>query len=216
MRLLVLLFVLLPGPPAPAPVVTFHQISAATYAQARRAAPPVQVPTTFPVKARNGQLVIPTTAGLQTYRNVVIDEQAIANGHGEDETTQYTYHGFLPGLRRHVVEVMFYETAEWWLISPEGRRLTLYGQPVYAPDQQSVAAICPGLEYSGGQPNAVQIFRLQHGVLRPLWEARPANWEPEELFWVNKNTMYLKREEYPGGRQGAMSYWKLTISAAVE
>ncbi|RSK42397.1 hypothetical protein EI293_15890 [Hymenobacter perfusus] len=113
-----------------------------------------------------------------------------------------------------MVEVTFCETGEWWLISPEGRRLTLYGSPEYAPGQQSIAVMCPGLEYGGGQPNSVQIFRLQQGVLRPLWEMRPTSWEPEELFWTDANTLYLKREEYPGGRQGAMTYWRLTVAAA--
>jgi len=213
MQLLVLLLLLLPHRPAPVPVVMFHRISAATYAQARRAARPVKVPATFPVKARNGQLVIPTTAGPQTFRDVVIDEKSIANGHGEEETTNYTYHGFLPGFQRHVVEVVFYETAEWWLISPEGRRLTLYGQPEYSPDQQSVATVCPGLEYSGGQPNSVQLFRLQQGVLRPIWEVRPTGWEPQELFWTDANTLYLKRREFPQGQEGLLSYWKLTVAA---
>ncbi|MET4106747.1 hypothetical protein [Hymenobacter sp. UYP22] len=211
MQLLLALLTLLPGPPAP-PAVTLHRITAATYAQARRAAKTVQVPTTFPIKPLNGQFVIPTSTGPQTFRNVVIDEKAIANGHGEEETTQYTYHGFLPGLRRHVVEVAFYETSEWWLISPEGRRLTLYGRPVYGPDQQRIATICPGLEYSGGQPNALQIFRLQNGTLRPLWEVRPTSWEPEELFWVDKNTLYLKRLEFPNGREGSVSYWRLMVA----
>lgn len=211
MQLLVLL--LLPGPPAPAPVVTFHRISAATYAQARRAAQPVKVPTTFPVKARNGQLVIPTTGGSQTFRDVVIDEKAIANGHGEAETTHYTYHGFLPGLQRHVVEISYYETGEWWLISPEGRRLTLYGQPKYAPGLQRVAASSAALEYEAGQPNIVQLFQLQQGVLRPLWEVRPASWEPQELFWTDANTLYLKRREFPQGQEGPVSYWKLTVAA---
>ncbi|MDU0371800.1 hypothetical protein ACFPAF_15465 [Hymenobacter endophyticus] len=215
MQLPLVLLTLLPSPPAP-PAVTLHRITAATYAQARRAAKPVQVPTTFPIKPLNGQFVIPTSSGPQTFRDVVIDEKAIANGHSEDESTNYVYHGFSAGFRRHVVEVTFYETGEWWLISPEGRRLTLYGKPVYAPDQQSIATICPGLEYSGGQPNALQIFRLQNGTLRPFWEVRPTSWEPEELFWVDKNTLYLKREEYPGGRQGAMSYWKLAVAAKPE
>ncbi|RSK42398.1 hypothetical protein [Hymenobacter perfusus] len=63
MQLLALLLPLLPVPSAPAAAVTFHRISAATYAQAQRTTQSVKVPTTFPVKALNGQLVIPTTAG---------------------------------------------------------------------------------------------------------------------------------------------------------
>lgn len=216
MQLLVLLLPLLPSPPAPAAAVTFQRISAATYAQARRAARPVQVPTTFPVKALNGQLVIPSTAGPQTFRDVVIDEKAIANGHGEDETTQYTYHGFLPGLRRHVVEVGFYETNEWWLISPEGRRLTLYGKPEYAPGQQRVAASCAALEYQAGQPNILQLFQLQNGLLRSVWEMRPTSWESEKLFWTGANTLYLKRQEFSDGQDKGQTYWRLMVATAVK
>lgn len=216
MQLLALLLPLLPVPSAPASAVTFHQISAATYAQARRAARPEKVPTTFPVKALNGQLVIPTTAGPQTFRDVVIDEKSIAKGHGEEETTNYTYHGFLSGFRRHVVEVNFYETGEWWLISPEGRRLTLYGQPVYAPGQQRVAASCAALEYQAGQPNIVQLFQLQNGLLRHLWEIRPTSWEPQELFWTDANTLYLKRREFPNGQEKGQTYWRLTVATAVK
>ncbi|QJX45692.1 hypothetical protein HMJ29_01560 [Hymenobacter taeanensis] len=211
--LMLLFSLLLPAPPPPTAAVAFQRIAAATYQQAHRAARPTVAPATFPVKALNGQLVIPTAVGPQTFRNIIIDEKAVANGHSEEETETYTYHGFLPNYQRHVVEVAFYETAEWWLISPEGRRLTLYGAPLYAPDQQSIATICPGLEYSGGQPNAVQLLQVQQGVLRPVWEVRPENWEPAELFWVNSTTLYLKRTEYPKGQEGPTTYWKPSIAA---
>ncbi|SDY06243.1 hypothetical protein [Hymenobacter psychrophilus] len=205
----VLLLVARPDAP---PTVTFRAISATEYQQAKAAGTPAKVPTTFPVQARNGQLTIPTTAGPQHYRNVVIDAAAVARGQSEEQETRYAYLGLLTPFRRHLVEVTLYETGEWWLISPEGRRLTLYGPPLYSPDQRSVAAISAGLEYSGGQPNLVQLLRLKNGTLRPFWELRPTAWEPEELFWTGPNTLYLKGEKWTGGHQGTLVYWRLTVS----
>lgn len=211
--LFLLLLSMVPRPSAApaAPVVTFTRISAATYAQAQRQVRPVAVPATFPVQKRNGQLTIPTSQGPQVYRDVVVDEASIRRGIGDEATTTYAYRGFLTQFQRHTVEVTFYETSEWWLIDKDGRRLTLYGPPQYSPDQQSIATICPGLEYSGGQPNALQLFRLQNGVLRNIWELRPQQWEPEEVFWLDANTLYLKREAWTGAATNPVSYWKLSI-----
>lgn len=199
---------------AAAPNVRFTRVSAAAYAQARRQARPVQPVTTFPLRAQGRTLTIPTTAGPQVYRTLIVDAEAVAQGHSESEDTVYTYHGWLSRFQRHVVEVAFFETQQWWLIGPDGRRLTLYGEPIYGPDGQTIVAMCAGLEYSGGQPNIVQLLRLQEGKLRPFWQLQPADWEPEELFWSSPTTLYLKREDYPAGRQGPMSYWQLTVAPA--
>lgn len=202
---------LLWGRPEALPTVAFRPISSAEYQRAKVLTKPAKVPTIFPVQARDGQFTIPTTTGPQHYRNIKIDAAAVARGHSEDEETRYAYLGLLTPFQRHLVGVTFYETGEWWLISPEGRRLTLYGPPLYSPDQRSVAAISPGLEYSGGQPNVVQLLRLQNGVLRPFWELRPTAWEPEELFWTGPDTLYLKGEQWTANQQGTLVYWQLTV-----
>ncbi|GAB3227365.1 hypothetical protein GCM10027346_10640 [Hymenobacter seoulensis] len=213
MYLIAILAPLLLSTAAPKPAtVTFTRITAATYAGARQKMRPVVPPVTFPVKSRNGQLIIPTTAGPQVFRDVIINEASLARGISEAESTIYTYRGYLTGFRRHVVEVGFYESSEWWLVSPEGRRLTLYGPPQYSPDQQCIAAVCPGIEYEGAQPNALQLFQLQDGVLRKVWEVQPEKWEPEELFWVSPQTLYLKRDETAGTDKRTLTYWKLTVA----
>lgn len=194
--------------------IVFSRITAAEYAQVRRLTKKTTPEITWPLRKQRGQLTIPTNHGLQIYRDVVIDEAALRRGRSEDETTHYTYHGFLPHFRRHVVEVAYYETAEWWLIGNDGRRLTLYGPPQYSPDQQRIATICPGIEYSGGQPNALQLFQMRQDTLRKVWELRPTTWEPAEVCWLNNNTLYLKRATWAGAAQGSVSYWKLTIRSA--
>lgn len=196
--------------PAAAATVTFHPVSAADYQKAKVLAKVTEVPTTFPVRARNGQFTLPTTAGPQHYRDIVIDAAAIARGQSDDQDTRYTYLGLLTPFQRHLVKVTYYETGEWWLISPEGRRLTLYGPPLYSPDKRTVAAINQGLEYEL-MPNVVQFFRLRNGVLRPFWELRPTTWEPEELFWAAPNTLYLQATKWTVGMRGPRVYWQLTV-----
>ncbi|UOQ65175.1 hypothetical protein [Hymenobacter volaticus] len=192
-----------------APTVTFSEISASEYSQARKAATTAKPATTYPLKKTGSTLTVPTTQGLQVFRDLVIRETQVKQGHSEDEQITYTYMGYLTSFQRHVVKVTRYETSEWWLIAKNGRRLTLWGAPLYAPDQKQVVAICPGLEYSGGQPNIVQLFQMKDGVLQKVWETQPTTWEPEEIFWTSSTVLYLKRESYSD--HTPISYWKLTI-----
>ncbi|HLK97904.1 MAG TPA: hypothetical protein VK364_09060 [Hymenobacter sp.] len=191
--------------------VTFSKLSAVDYERARKVAGKTTPIVTQPLKKIRGAFAIPTTQGQQVFRDFIIGAAQIKQGHSEEEHTSYTYGGYLPRFRRHVVKVTYYETSQWWLVAENGRRLTLWGPPVYAPDQNRVATICPGLEYSGGQPNALQLFQLKEGVLQKVWEMQPTSWEPEEIFWTSLTTLYLKREWYSGTASG-FSYWKLTIT----
>ena len=211
-RLLLTLVLLIMTPPAAwAAGVVFQQISAAEYQREQKAAQPGKTTTTFPVWKKGNQLTIPTTKGPLVLQDIVVGETEVQQGRTEDEYTLYTYRGYLSHFHRHLVEVGYYETTQWWLIAENGLRLTLWGKPQYAPDQNSMVAICAGLDYSGGQPNVVQLFQIKSGVLQKVWEMRPTTWEPKEIFWTSPTSLYLRRESY-GGATTSTSYWKLTIT----
>ncbi|MCB2407623.1 hypothetical protein [Hymenobacter lucidus] len=196
--------------------VVVQQVTAAEYQQARKAARPGRTVVTFPVRKQGRRLSIPTSTGPVVLQDMIVGEAEVNQGHSEGETTIYTYHGYLSHFKRHLVEAAYYETTQWLLIGPDGRRLTLWGKPLYAPDQNRLVSICQGLEYSGGQPNIVQLFQLKNGVLQSTWELRPTAWEPEEIFWASPTLLYLKRANYsatgqelPASRR--YSYCKLLI-----
>ncbi|MBO0358839.1 hypothetical protein J0X19_12855 [Hymenobacter sp. BT186] len=191
--------------------VVFQQISVAEYQREQRATQPSKTTITFPVWKKASQLTIPTTKGPLVLQDILIGETEVQQGHSEAEHTLYTYRGYLAHFHRHLVEVGYYETTQWWLIAENGLRLTLWGKPVYAPDQNSIVAICAGLDYSGGQPNVVQLLQIKNGVLQKVWEMRPTSWEPREIFWASPTSLYLRRESY-GGSSPVSSYWKLTIT----
>lgn len=197
--------------PVAAAGVIFQQVTAADYQLARKVARACTAATTFPVHQQAGRLTIPTSAGPLVLQDQAIGETEVAQGLSEDQETHYTYRGYLLHFQRHLVEVTRYETTEWWLIAENGRRLTSWGPPVYAPDQNSIVTISAGLDYSGGQPNAVQLFQLKNGLLQKVWETRPTTWEPQDIFWASSRVLYLKRTAYSGS-PGSVSYWKLTIT----
>ena len=210
-RLVLVLALLVMMPPLTRAGVVFQQISAAEYQREQKAALPSKTTITFPVWKKGSQLTIPTTKGPLIFQDILIGETEVQQGHSEAEHTLYTYRGYLTHFHRHVVEVSYYETSQWWLIAENGLRLTLWGKPLYAPDQNSLIAICAGLEYSGGQPNVVQLLEIKNGVLQKVWEMSPTTWEPKEIFWTSPNSLYLQRQSY-GGPTTSTSYWKLTIT----
>lgn len=209
-RLLLALLVMTPQLGQAAGVI-FQQVTAAEYQQVRKAARPGKTTITFPVRKQSTHLTIPTSAGPMVLQDQLIGEDEVQQGCSEEEHTVYTYRGYLTHFHRHVVEVTYYKTSQWWLIGEDGRRLTLWGKPLYAPDQNSIITICPGLAYSSGQPNALQLFQLKSGVLQKVWETQPTSWEPEEIFWTSANSLYLKRASFNDDTRSS-TYWKLTIT----
>ena len=197
----------------PAPVrVTFNPLTKAVYLQARKGLTVTKPRLTRPLKKQEGRLVIPTTAGPKVLTDVVIDAAAVEKGHSEEEAIQYTYLGYLPDFSCHLIRVQYYETTKWLLISNSGRQLSLWGEPIFSPDQQRIFAICQGLEYSGGQPNSLQLLQLQNGVLREVWTMKPKTWQPYRAYWASPNSLLLVKEMWAGKASGGTyTYAKLMM-----
>ncbi|MDO7854392.1 hypothetical protein [Hymenobacter convexus] len=212
--LLVLLALLLklPAGAPPAVRVTFSPLTEAAYLAAKKTAVLTKPAMTFPVKKRNGRIVIPTAKGPKIFTDVVIDEAAFKKGHGEEESTVYTYLGYLVDFKCHLIQVQYYETTQWLLIDGSGHRIELWGEPMYSPDRRHIAAICMGIEYSGGQPNILQLLELRNGVLQQVWEQEPKTWEPYRIKWLSSSTLLLSREMWTCKNPGTtFTYAKLTI-----
>jgi hypothetical protein len=209
--LLPLLLKLTPAAP-PAVRVTFTPLTKAAYDAAKKTAITTRPTLTFPLKKQKGRIAIPTAKGPKVFTDIVIDAAAVKKGHGEEESTMYTYLGYLAKFKCHLIEVQYYETTQWLLIDASGHQIELWGEPVYAPDMRHIVATCMGIEYSGGQPNIIQLLEFQNGVLRQVWEQGPKEWEPYRIAWTSDNTLILSKEMWTGKNPGnTFTYAKLTI-----
>jgi hypothetical protein len=190
--------------------VTFSPLTQAAYAKASCVVTKPRV--TFPLKKVHSRLVIPTAKGQKVFTDINIDDAAIRRGHGEDESVIHTYLGYLPAFHCHLIQVQSYETAQWLLLSDSGQLIALWGEPVFAPDGLHIASSCMGIEYGGGQPNIIQLLKLDKGVLREVWSVTPTQWEPSQLCWVSNNALTVKKIMWTGKSIGnTFSYAKLLI-----
>ena len=193
--------------------VTFSTLTKANYLQAKRNCIVTKPPITFPIRKQNGRIIIQTAKGKKVFQDIVINEAAIKKGHGEEESTIYTYLGYLSDFHCHLINAGYYEIEEWLLITDSGQQLELWGEPLFSPDLHYIAASCAGIEYSGGQPNIIQLIALQEGNLRKVWSLEPKEWEPYQICWTSSNTLLLSRTMWTGKNPGtAYSYSKLFIN----
>lgn len=192
--------------------VTFGPLTKEAAGAAKRAA--VTKPKmTFPLKKQNGRIVIPTAKGPKVFTDIIIDEAAIKKGHGEDEMTTYTYLGYLADFKCHLIQVQYYEIAQWLLIDATGRQIELWGEPVCSPDLRHVVATCMGIEYSDGQPNILQLLELRNGRLQQAWTLEPKTWEPHQVKWISPTSLVLKKRMWNGKNPSStFTYSKLTIA----
>lgn len=176
-------------PPKPAPAYRLEAIAAAAALPDARQPwttadtllrlpwPPTQL-----VAKRRGVLTLPVRGGSKVFRDYHV-------GTDFDDQVSYRHRGYLPAVRLHLIEVHFYESSEWWLVSYDTGALTrLWNLPQFSPDGRRVAAYSRGLEY-GAVPNGVQVFRVEPGRLSRLVELRPEQWEPARLVWRDNRSL---------------------------
>ena len=198
------------GPPAVR--VSFSPLTKAAYLAAVKAAVVTKPALAFPLQKARGRIVIPTSKGLKIFADVIINEAALKKGHGEDESTTYTYLGYLVDFKCHLIQVQYYETTQWLLIDASGRQIDLWGEPLFSPDQRHIVATCMGIEYGGGQPNILQLLELHNGVLQQVWKLEPKTWEPYRIKWLSPASLLLSKEMWTGPNPGTtFTYSKLTI-----
>lgn len=208
--LLTLLFELLPGGPVPVRV-TFSPLTKAAYLQAKKSQMIIKPRVTFPLKKQRGRIVIPVASGSKVFTDIIITEAFINQGHSESEEAAYTYLGYLPDFKCHLIKAEFYETTQWFLITAQGKQLALWGEPVVSPDNHRIAATCRGIAYGGGQPNIIQLLALQNGVLRQAWFQEPKTWEPTDIVWLSNNTLLLSKLIDPDGSKERHAYSKMLV-----
>ncbi|RTQ46508.1 hypothetical protein EJV47_21375 [Hymenobacter gummosus] len=178
-------------PPQTAPAYRLETITAAAAApSAADTLLRLPWPLTQVVAKRRGTLTLPLRSGAKTLRDY--------HQHTDfDGQVGYQHHGYLAAVRLHLVEVTYYESTEWWLVSYDTGAVTrLWNRPQFSPNQQRVATYSAGLEYSA-VPNGVQVFQVTPGRLTPLVTLRPDGWEPQRLAWRDNRTLDVQAKVGP-------------------
>ncbi|MFW6010640.1 MAG: hypothetical protein ACOC9H_01860, partial [Gemmatimonadota bacterium] len=128
---------------------------------------------------------------------------------------RYSYLGFLPSLRQHLIEVQHYEGGGYQLVDGRtGRRHEIASRPVVSPDDRRFAVFASALDaYSS---NVLEIWRVGEDGVRQEWEldfagaeapgeraVDPVGWGPRDLTWLATDAVRVHLE-VQGGREGGV------------
>lgn len=112
-----------------------------------------------------------------------------------DETKHviYRFRGPLANSQFWVLDVTRWESGFVLLINQQtGRRTRVWGRPVLAPGGGQLVTANSDMEahYS---PNGLQIWSLEDGIPLLRWNREVATWGPEEVRWLDDNTLIIRQ-----------------------
>jgi len=112
--------------------------------------------------------------------------------------TVYSYAGNLESISQWQVDVSIHEGFYCVLVDQQdGTKTELWGRPIVAPDGKHF--IAPSFDIEAGfVVNGFQVFTMDDGKPRLLWKRELVSWGPEEMRWLDENTVVIKKTSMAG------------------
>jgi hypothetical protein len=208
--LLLLALLKLPAGAPPKVRVSFSPLTKAAYLAAKKSAIVTKPTMTFPLKKKNGRIVIPTAKGNVIFKDNDVDEE-------DPDWEKYTYQGYWPQFECHLILHNHYEWSRYLLVDKSGKEIEISNMAVYSPDTKSFVAISYGGVESAMYSNSIKLFYFENHHWREVWKIEPSvdsdTWEPAEICWLSNSTMLLKKRMWNSKSPGnTFTYSRLTIA----
>lgn len=190
-------------PALPVVQVTSSSLTQSAWEQASKKLLKTAPRVTHPLHKQGQRLVIPLAKGQRVFTDKYVNTD-------RDDKQRFTYAGYLPATKTHVVIGHFWEENKYVLLPESGRETVVYSAPVYSPDGRSFAVATPGLEY-GAHANAIRLFRYEAAGWREVWHTEPKAWEPDSIGWTSPTTLLLRQQQFPANGLTRARYAQLLI-----
>jgi hypothetical protein len=123
----------------------------------------------------------------------------LVNITAEDETgVAYEYIASMPAIRQWLVAVRLYEGGYYLLINQHnGRRTRVWSPPAVAPNGRHF--VCGNSDVLARyEPNGLQLWVVENGNLRLLWE-RQTEWGCTQPRWLDNKTILFEQDFFDNG-----------------
>ncbi len=151
---------------------------------------------TLNIKKVNGTINLPIDKKTITFTSF---SDTLSNSY-ETEIEEYNYIGKFDKIGLYIVEGLFWEHFEYYLIDKKsGKKTTLWNKPKISSTHKFIANLSMpyGLE---GIPNGIQIWKINYNSnnkkelskISKKIEIDQQNWVPIDLFWKSDNSLILK------------------------
>ncbi len=164
------------------------QISSISEEEYKKAAQtePLKIVTTS-IKKSKGEIVL----SLANNKKVILKDSLAGSDNSEQVT--YNFIGHFKEVGLYVINVQYYETEEYLLISDKTGVITkVWGEPKLSPDKKHIACASNAIGYDI-MPNGIQIWLVQKDTLKLDWESKQEQWGPMDIIWVTENKFYFTK-----------------------
>ena len=104
----------------------------------------------------------------------------------------YHYENDFAEVDFHLIRVQFGDGSGYLMVNKNnGTVYNLWGRPYFSPSKNIFLTIHSDLEEQIS-PNGIQLFSLNHGGIKKLWELAIRDWGPTKAQWVAENTLQLE------------------------
>ena len=127
----------------------------------------------------------------------------------EEDSPEYTKYNYLYTIKDIICfEVKYYESSSILLINKKsGMIKELSGAFLFSPDCRFIFCASQIMDYEPF-PNNIQIYNVDGESINLILEYDLVDWIPENIKWVNNNTICFEQEQ----KWGKRSYGRITIS----
>jgi hypothetical protein len=123
----------------------------------------------------------------------------LVNNLTEDEASvAYEYIAAVPTIRQWLVAVRLYEGGYYLLVDQRtGRRTRVWSPPAVAPNSRHF--VCGNSDVLARyEPNGLQLWAVENGNLRLLWE-RQTEWGCNQPRWLDNKTILFEQDFFDNG-----------------
>jgi hypothetical protein len=129
----------------------------------------------------------------------------------ELDDTIYSFKGQLKNCPYFVFQVDYYEASSHMLVNfLSGKSKEICGEPVLSPEENKMACVSV---YGIGQPitTYLELYSVGKDSLNLRFEGEFDHWVPDEIKWIDNNTLFIKQSTIAAPGREIVSYARVQL-----
>lgn len=128
-----------------------------------------------------------------------------------DSRVDYSYVKTLSSIGFVHIKAACWEWTNDYLINlKNGEKTRLWEQPILSPNKQMFISNSADL-VATMMPNGFQLFKIDNGVIKNVFEKEIENWGPSEIKWESDTTILIKRLKVDDNYKEKYDYIKMNL-----
>ena len=154
------------------------------------------------IKISSDSIILRTNDRVVTYKNDTIHNESMV---------KYHCVGIYPEIGFIHVKAAYWEWTRDFLVNfKDGHETELWSDPIVSPNKSQIISNSADL-VATEMPNGIQLFKLENGELKKVFEKEIIKWEPYEIKWESDTSIFIKVAKLDNEYNRHFSYKRMII-----